>query len=141
MSKHISIRIVLKHDTEANWTTSTLVPLKGELIIYDIDANHAIPRFKLGDGENIVKNLPFYEEDKSLVGHTHDDRYYTESETNSKLATKLDSINPDQIDTVFDKFEEMGVDILRDDFEDEPDVEDLESIEEVEFFLFLVNTF
>ena len=52
--------------------------------------------------------------------------------TYAELATKLDSINPDQIDTVFDKFEEMGVDILKDDFEDEPDVEDLESIEEVE---------
>jgi len=52
--------------------------------------------------------------------------------TYAELATKLDSINPEQIDTVFDKFEEMGVDILKDDFEDEPDVEDLESIEEVE---------
>ena len=52
--------------------------------------------------------------------------------TYAELATKLDSINPDQIDTVFDKFEEMGVDILKDDFEDEPNVEDLENIEEVE---------
>ena len=52
--------------------------------------------------------------------------------TYAELATKLDSINPEQIDKVFDQFEEMGVDILQDDFEDEPDVEDLESIEEVE---------
>ena len=52
--------------------------------------------------------------------------------TYAELATKLDNINPEQIDTVFDKFEEMGVDILKDDFEDEPDVDDLESIEEVE---------
>ncbi len=52
--------------------------------------------------------------------------------TYAELATKLDNINPDQIDKVFDKFEEMGVDILKDDFDDEPDVEDLESIEEVE---------
>ena len=52
--------------------------------------------------------------------------------TYAELATKLDNINPEQIDTVFDKFEEMGVDILKDDFEAEPDVEDLENIEEVE---------
>ena len=52
--------------------------------------------------------------------------------TYAELATKLDNINPDQIDKVFDKFEEMGVDILNDEMEDEPDIEDLESIEEVE---------
>ena len=52
--------------------------------------------------------------------------------TYAELATQLDSINPDQIDTVFDKFEEMGVDILKDDFEEEPDVDELENLEEVE---------
>ena len=52
--------------------------------------------------------------------------------TYAELATKLDNINPDQIDKVFDKFEEMGVDIINDDFEEEPDIEDLENIEEVE---------
>ena len=52
--------------------------------------------------------------------------------TYAELATKLDNINPDQIDKVFDKFEEMGVDILNDEFEEEPDLEDLENIEEVE---------
>ncbi len=49
--------------------------------------------------------------------------------TYAELATKLDSINPEQIDKVFDQFEEMGVDILKDDFDEEPDVEDLEDIE------------
>ena len=52
--------------------------------------------------------------------------------TYAELATKLDTINPEQIDKVFDKFEEIGVDILKDDFETEPDVEDLKDIEEVE---------
>ena len=54
------------------------------------------------------------------------------SMTYAELATQLDSINPDQIDTVFDKFEEMGVDILQDDFEEEPDINELENIEEVD---------
>ena len=52
--------------------------------------------------------------------------------TYAELASKLDSINPDQIDKVFDKFEEMGVDLLQDEFDEEPDIEDLENIEEVE---------
>ena len=52
--------------------------------------------------------------------------------TYAELATKLDNINPDQIDTVFDKFEEMGVDILKDDFDEEPNIDELENIEEVE---------
>ena len=54
------------------------------------------------------------------------------SMTYAELASKLDSINPDQIDKVFDKFEEMGVDLLQDEFDEEPDIEDLENIEEVE---------
>ena len=52
--------------------------------------------------------------------------------TYAELATKLDKINPEQIDKVFDQFEEMGVDIITDDFEDdEPDLEDLEEVEEI----------
>ena len=52
--------------------------------------------------------------------------------TYAELATKLDSINPEQIDKVFDEFEEMGVDILSDDFgEEEPNIEDLEEVEEI----------
>ncbi len=54
--------------------------------------------------------------------------------TYAELATQLDNINPDQLDTVFDKFEEMGVDLLQDDFEEEPDVDELQNIEEVEDF-------
>ena len=52
--------------------------------------------------------------------------------TYAELATKLDNINPEQIDKVFDQFEEMGVDILKDDFEEEePDLEDLEEVEDI----------
>ena len=52
--------------------------------------------------------------------------------TYAELATKLGDINPEQIDKVFDQFEEMGVDILKDDFEEEePDLEDLEEVEDI----------
>ena len=52
--------------------------------------------------------------------------------TYGDLAKELDDVNPDQIDKVFDAFEEMGVSLLKDEFEEEPDVEDLKEVEELE---------
>ena len=43
--------------------------------------------------------------------------------TYGELATQLDEANVEQIDKVFDAFEDFGVDILQEDFE-EPDIED-----------------
>ena len=44
--------------------------------------------------------------------------------TYEDLANKLNDVNPEQMDSVFDAFEEIGVD-LTDDFDVEPDIEDL----------------
>ena len=49
--------------------------------------------------------------------------------TYEELAKELENTKPDQIDKVFDAFEEMGVNILNDDFEDEPDIDDLKEVE------------
>ena len=49
--------------------------------------------------------------------------------TYGELATELDDTNPEEIDKVFDAFENLGVD-LNDDL-DEPDIEDLENVEEI----------
>ena len=49
--------------------------------------------------------------------------------TYEELAKELENTNPDQIDKVFDAFEEMRVNILNDDFEDEPDIDDLKEVE------------
>jgi hypothetical protein len=35
------------------------VPNKAELVVYDPDSDHAYARFKIGDGENFVTDLPF----------------------------------------------------------------------------------
>ncbi len=51
--------------------------------------------------------------------------------TYGDLATELDDVNPEQIDQVFDAFEELGVDLLADDLEEEPDIEDLKEVEEL----------
>jgi len=50
--------------------------------------------------------------------------------TYGELANQLGDINPEQIDKVFDAFEELGVDVLKDDLE-EPDIEDLEEVEDI----------
>lgn len=58
--KKINSRIVHKHDTEVNWNKATnFVPLKGEIIIYDIDSTHNEARIKIGNGSTTVINLPF----------------------------------------------------------------------------------
>ncbi len=49
--------------------------------------------------------------------------------TYGDLATELDDVNPEQIDEVFDAFEELGVDLLSDDLEEEPNIEDLKEVE------------
>ena len=50
--------------------------------------------------------------------------------TYGELASQLEDINPEQIDKVFDAFEEFGVDVLKDDLE-EPDIEDLQEVEDI----------
>ena len=51
--------------------------------------------------------------------------------TYGDLATKLNDVNPEEINSVFDAFEEIGVDILPDEFEEEPDIEDLKEVEDL----------
>ena len=50
--------------------------------------------------------------------------------TYGELAKELENTNPDQIDKVFDAFEEMGVS-LNDDLDEEPDIEDLKEVEDL----------
>ena len=53
--------------------------------------------------------------------------------TYGELASELDEANTDQIDKVFDAFENMGVNVIKDDDLDieEPDIEDLEAVEDI----------
>ena len=51
--------------------------------------------------------------------------------TYGELASQLGDINPEQIDKVFDAFEEIGVDVLKDDIDEEPNLEDLEEVEDI----------
>lgn len=58
-----NVRIVNKHDTEANWLKATgFTPKQGELIVYDVDDNYSYERIKIGDGVQNVNNLPFVDD-------------------------------------------------------------------------------
>ena len=61
--------------------------------------------------------------------------------TYGELAAELGEANPEQIDKVFEAFEEIGVNVLKDD-EDflEPDIEDLEQVEEIKLEEMDMNT-
>ena len=49
--------------------------------------------------------------------------------TINELADQLENTNPEHIEEVFDEFEKIGVELLADDFEDEPNIEDLKEVE------------
>ena len=51
--------------------------------------------------------------------------------TYGELATELDDATPNQMEKVFDAMEKMGVDLLSDDFDQEPDEEDLAEVEDL----------
>lgn len=53
-------RHVQKHDIEENWAKAVnFIPLKAEIIVYDVDETHDYERFKIGDGVTKVSELPF----------------------------------------------------------------------------------
>lgn len=67
------------------------------------------------------------EEVKKIVEETKKNGKITYAE----LATKLEKINPDNIEKIFDAFQEAGA-VVGDEFDDEePDIEDLKEVEEI----------
>lgn len=59
-SKRIKTRIIQKHATASDWAKAVnFVPLAGEVIVYDVDANYSYERIKIGDGSKNVNDLPF----------------------------------------------------------------------------------
>ena len=58
-SKEIRTRIQHKYDTKANFDNASFIPLKGEIIFYDIDGTLENRRMKVGDGVTTIGALPF----------------------------------------------------------------------------------
>lgn len=58
--KTIKARIIQKHAVESDWLKATnFIPKQGEIIVYDVDNNFSYERFKIGDGNTAVRDLPF----------------------------------------------------------------------------------
>ena len=102
-------RIQLKHDIEENWSKATnFIPKVGEIIIYDIDENNSIARFKIGDGITNINSLPFVshhevisylpqeltEEQKAQARENIDAAEYLDKDDALELAIELELIEP-----------------------------------------------
>jgi hypothetical protein len=82
--KQLKAKMIFKHEFEANWNKSTYIPKFGEQVLYDAevesknekgeiispilpsdngtgerDKPYTSARIKIGDGVNMVKDLPF----------------------------------------------------------------------------------
>jgi hypothetical protein len=96
-----NIRIINKHDTEANWLKATgFIPKQGELIVYDKDSTYSYERFKIGDGSTVVSSLPFADANKvdKVAGKGLSTNDYTTTEKN-KLAGIAEGANKTVVDS------------------------------------------
>lgn len=75
------------------------------------------------------KKTKISSEDKEKINSIIKEAKENGKMTYGDLATKLNDVNPEEMDSVFDAFEEIGVDLLPDEFEEEPDLEDLKEVE------------
>lgn len=57
--KILTARVSHKSNIEDQWESSSFIPLKGEMIIYEPDTETSYPRLKIGDGTSLAKDLPF----------------------------------------------------------------------------------
>ena len=94
---------------------------------------------KTQDVEKNVKEIS--EEEKAKISSIIQEAKENGKITYADLATKLNDVNPDKLDSVFDEFEKVGVDLLPDDFDEEPDIEDLKEVEELKLEEITENTF
>lgn len=69
MAKTLNTRVQSLRDNEANWNGRDFTPLEGEIVIYNSDEDHVIPRLKIGDGDSLLSSLPFtIDQNESIIG-------------------------------------------------------------------------
>ena len=86
--KILNSRIVHKHDTAENWSKATnFIPMKAEIIVYDIDENYTYPRIKIGDGKTLVSALPFVN-DALINAKLSEAKSYTDAEISEWVGDK-----------------------------------------------------
>ena len=89
MAKTIQTRVQNKHDIEANWLLATnFIPLAGEIIIYDVDNDHPKIRAKIGNGANLLSELPWALDEATLEKLITDTNTAIENLTSIWIGTK-----------------------------------------------------
>ena len=110
MDKKFNARVQHKIDTQKNWEKATnFIPLKGELIIYDIDANNTLRRIKIGDGITPVNDLEFVSSQSDYEQNDSSKSDYIKNRTHYKEVIhqeKVDLLPATEID--FSLVGEMG---------------------------------
>ena len=119
-------------------------PIKKEKNIEDIGASITRPKKKTKKTENdeetdakLSENIE--EKDNNIEQSLADEKVKTILEkakkqgkiTYGEIASELDDANPDEIEKVFDAFEELNVDLKEDLDDEEPDLEDLKEVEDI----------
>ena len=79
--------------------------------------------------KEVEKDLSLEEKTKEKVDQIIKKAKENGKITYGELASELSDTSQDQIEKVFDAMEEMGMDVLNDDFEEEPNEEDLAEVE------------
>lgn len=96
MSLNINARVKHKHDTAANWALQTeFIPMDGEIIIYDEDANYGYKRIKIGNGVDNVNALSFvvHDEYAKKADIPSIDGLATESYVDTKVGELFQSVS------------------------------------------------
>lgn len=89
---NIKTRVINKHDTASNWDSAVnFTPMAGELIVYDADDTTTYPRFKVGNGQDNINDLPF--SDDHYVLDTELGGYVTVASTQTITGAKTFSQN------------------------------------------------
>ena len=86
-TKTMNVRFQQKIDTAANWASSTIKLLAGEIAI-ESDTN----KFKFGDGEHTFKDLPYAGIDQAQLDAIEDNYYRvipTETETDAQAIARV----------------------------------------------------
>ena len=100
-NKEIVSRIVHKHDTAANWENAkNFIPMKGEIIVYDIDITHEHERFKIGDGVTLVNDLPFQVDISDFEDYKVKQAVVVDPIANGDALAFIDSISQDEMGVI-----------------------------------------
>lgn len=91
----LNTRIQQKKDSDANWTTKNPILLLNELIIVELETGEC--RFKIGDGLNSYKDLPFLDQqlrnEVNLKVSKEDGKALSSNDFTDEQKTKLNGID------------------------------------------------